>query len=291
MGNCCSSGTVLKYDIEKRKDVNNGQKQEQLVKKSAPTEDLIQPSHDITTKPQELHKNNIIKNSKQEPSEKSESDLILPSIVPVEFTPLESSVMVGMMDFKSFKVDSIPETPKRVLYIIIPYSNPFGRQRQKELLVETVDKLIALGDQMAEDNTCCDSLEIVVSQIVYDGQIGLSFNKHDILFNTEITNTLWSKENLINLGIRDVLLKTKEAEYFAFIDADVSFDNPAMLSKTIDLLEENQMQMVQMFSHAVLTGVEEQVPITSFAYQYHLQLAEGAKYIVISDDEGCNSGI
>ena len=100
------------------------------------------------------------------------------------------------------------------------------------------------------------------------------------------------KESCHRWELGDVLAKTKEAEYFAFVDADISFDNANMLTKTIDLLEANQRQMVQMFSHAVLNGPkgEPEYLVKSFGYQYSLKNSEGYKAVINTDPEYWHPG-
>jgi hypothetical protein len=216
----------------------------------------------------------------------SAANVILPPIVPIIFTPMDKSVIGRMSDMKAFNFETIAEVPRRILYLIIPFYNPLGAKRRKEILTDTMHKLTALAKIMAEDDTCLDTLEIVVSQLVYTGQVALSFNSNDLTFRTENTNVLWSKENLINLAVRDILSKNKEAEFFAFADPDIKFDNPIMFSKTVDLLEANQMQMVQMFSHAVFTGTQEVVK--SFAYEFQLKSGDKSKSFTSSNNAGNN---
>lgn len=54
---------------------------------------------------------------------------------------------------------------------------------------------------------------------------------------------LWHKERMINIGIRNL---PSDAEYIAWLDADVLFCNPSIVQDTIDAL--NNHDIVQMFS-------------------------------------------
>jgi hypothetical protein len=56
-------------------------------------------------------------------------------------------------------------------------------------------------------------------------------------------SVLFYKENLLNIGFRHL---PEDAEYVAWIDADVAFTNPNWVSDTIDALKENDI--VQPFS-------------------------------------------
>lgn len=60
---------------------------------------------------------------------------------------------------------------------------------------------------------------------------------------------LWLKENLINLGIRHLLQLYPDAEYIAWIDADVQFTRPDWATETIHQLQISKV--VQMWSVAL----------------------------------------
>ena len=80
---------------------------------------------------------------------------------------------------------------------------------------------------------------------------------------------IWTKESSINLGLQHTLQIYPEAEYFAWIDADVFFMNPNWVKETIEQLQ--HFMFVQMFSHAVDFGpnmefIQKQ---NGFVYSYH----------------------
>ena len=81
---------------------------------------------------------------------------------------------------------------------------------------------------------------------------------------------LWHKENALNLLFAHVLRHNPDAEYFAWVDADVTFARPDWAYETIQQLQ--HFQVVQMFSHALDLGpkYEPVGPIkNSFAWMYY----------------------
>ena len=59
---------------------------------------------------------------------------------------------------------------------------------------------------------------------------------------------IWHKENMINLGVKYLLPKSWKA--FAWIDADIEFENPSWALDTLKILNGSK-DVVQLFSHAV----------------------------------------
>lgn len=63
---------------------------------------------------------------------------------------------------------------------------------------------------------------------------------------------LWHKENMINLGIQHAIKLAPDAEYFAWLDADISFVSPDWIEQTIHKLQHHYF--VQMFETAIDLG-------------------------------------
>lgn len=61
------------------------------------------------------------------------------------------------------------------------------------------------------------------------------------------SHEIWHKENALNLLFAYVLSQAPEAEYFAWVDADVTFARPDWAYETIQQLQ--HYDIVQMFSH------------------------------------------
>ncbi|KAJ3367718.1 hypothetical protein HDU91_001156 [Kappamyces sp. JEL0680] len=157
----------------------------------------------------------------------------------------------------------------RVLYLIVPFANPCSFKRRTELLIQTVARLKDLSKSMNGR----DRIEVVVAQLVYEGQKQLHFNHNDLVWNTHSGNVLWSKENLINLAVRTLVATHRDCRYFGWVDADITFEHSNMFTQTLDILEETPMALVQLFSHAHFEG--DCYTVKSFAYQYSLLQAAG----------------
>ena len=72
-------------------------------------------------------------------------------------------------------------------------------------------------------------------------------NPRHLQVNTD-SAPIWSKENMINMGVRHLLPPTWKA--FAWIDADLEFENPSWAKDTLRVLNGSK-DIVQLFSHAV----------------------------------------
>jgi len=81
---------------------------------------------------------------------------------------------------------------------------------------------------------------------------------------------LWHKENALNLLFAYILTKEPTAEYFAWVDADVTFARPDWAYETIQQLQ--HYHVVQMFSHCLDLGPKYE-PVgqirRSFAWMYY----------------------
>ena len=81
---------------------------------------------------------------------------------------------------------------------------------------------------------------------------------------------LWHKENALNLLFAHVLRTHPEAEYFAWIDADVTFARPDWAYETLQQLQ--HYAVVQMFSHCLDLGPKYE-PVggirNSFVWMYY----------------------
>jgi hypothetical protein len=92
-------------------------------------------------------------------------------------------------------------------------------------------------------------------------------NKH-LQLRTDIP--IWHKENMINLGVKKLLPKTWKA--FAWIDADLEFENNTWASDTLKILNGTK-DIVQIFSHCVDMDNNEMTMkvMNSAGYQYTKQ--------------------
>lgn len=81
---------------------------------------------------------------------------------------------------------------------------------------------------------------------------------------------LWHKENALNLLFAHVLRHQPDAQYFAWVDADVTFARPDWAYETLQQLQ--HYQVVQMFSHCLDLGPKYE-PVgeirNSFVWMYY----------------------
>lgn len=94
-----------------------------------------------------------------------------------------------------------------------------------------------------------ENVNLYIVELIYDDQkfiITNNKNKNHLQLKTSVP--LWHKENLINLGVKYLLPSNYKA--FAWIDADIEFENPNWALDTLKILNGTK-DIVQLFSHAV----------------------------------------
>lgn len=124
--------------------------------------------------------------------------------------------------------------PLRKLYVIAVISNPVRYESRYRLYREFV--------QRTED----------AGAIVYTVEMAFGDRPHEVTQGDNPRHIqlrsefeLWHKENMINIGLSRLPV---DAEYVAWIDADISFSRPDWVKETIEQLQ--HYDFVQMFSHA-----------------------------------------
>ena len=143
------------------------------------------------------------------------------------------------------------------LHVIAVISNPAQFARRYILAKEFIHR-------MEEDQ----NVIVYVVELAYGIQkyhITDSNNKRHLQLRAN--HILWHKENMINIGVKKLLPKGWKA--FAWIDADVEFENPSWAKDTLRILN-GYKDIVQTFSHAVDMDTDESAMriFTSFGYQY-----------------------
>jgi hypothetical protein len=90
-----------------------------------------------------------------------------------------------------------------------------------------------------------------------------------------LRDELWHKENLLQIGIQSL---PRDAEFIAWIDADIQFAREDWASETIEQLR--HYDIVQMFSHAVDLGPRREAmqTHTGFGYLHVEDRVMGAKW-------------
>ena len=125
------------------------------------------------------------------------------------------------------------------LNVIIVISNPCLYAKRYILLKEFVKRI-----EEEEEH-----VNLFVVELVYVDQkfiITNKNNKNHLQLKTDVP--LWHKENMINLGVKYLL--PKEYKAFAWIDADIEFDNSTWALDTLKILN-GYKDIVQIFSHCV----------------------------------------
>jgi hypothetical protein len=144
------------------------------------------------------------------------------------------------------------------LNVIIVISNPCLYAKRYILLKEFVKRI-----EEEEEN-----VELYIVELIYKDQkfiITDKKNKNHLQLKTE--TPIWHKENMINLGVKYLLPKDYKA--FAWIDADIEFDNNTWALDTLKILN-GCKDIVQLFSHCLdLSSTNTNLNIfNSFGYSY-----------------------
>jgi hypothetical protein len=144
------------------------------------------------------------------------------------------------------------------LHVIAVCSNPVRFHSRYRLAREFIKAMVS---------TPCVHLTFVEAaygdrshEIECDG----SFDKIEV----RIESNAWIKESLINLGFRHITSKYQHAKYFAWIDADVFFNDQGWAQETLHQLQ--TFEVVQPWSDAVDLGPNGNIlqHFKSFGYQH-----------------------
>ena len=145
-----------------------------------------------------------------------------------------------------------------ILHVIIVISNPCQYAKRFILAKQFIKRFIN------EKN-----IKLYIVELAYKNQsfhITSSNNKNHLQISTD-TPPLWHKENMINLGVEKLLPNDWKA--FAWIDADIEFENTSWALDTLKILN-GYKDVVQLFSHALdLDNNGNPMNIfSSFGHQY-----------------------
>jgi len=151
------------------------------------------------------------------------------------------------------------------LYVILPYFNYCQYKSRTRLFLEFIKRIY--NNPM---------IKIVIVEGTPKGKpfdLPDFTDKIALHIKVELSDSVWIKENLINLAIRNLPM---DWNYVSWIDADLTFMNPAWAQDTIQLLK--TYDVVQLFHTAVQLGPEGETLKTDkgFVYQY---LKSGHEYV------------
>lgn len=156
------------------------------------------------------------------------------------------------------------------LNVVIVISNPCLYAKRYILLKEFVKRI-----EEEEDH-----VNLFIVEMIYEDQkfiITDKKNKHHLQLKTE--TPIWHKENMINLAVQKLLPSNYKA--FAWIDADVEFENNSWALDTLKILN-GCKDVVQIFSHCVDMSAENtnMAIFNSFGYSFN----KNKKYTTSGND-------
>jgi len=125
------------------------------------------------------------------------------------------------------------------LNVIIVISNPCLYAKRYILLKEFVKRI----EEEEED------VNLFIVEMIYENQkfiVTDKKNKNHLQVKTDVP--IWHKENMINLAVKYLLPSDYKA--FAWVDADVEFENNSWAMDTLKILN-GCKDVVQLFSHCV----------------------------------------
>jgi hypothetical protein len=126
------------------------------------------------------------------------------------------------------------------LHVVIVVSNPQLYKSRYRLAQEFIKRI-----ETEEENVLLYIVEVIYNDQKY--VLTDAKNKRHLQLHTT-ASPIWLKENMINLGVKRLLPSDWKA--FAWIDADVQFDDPNWAINTLKVLN-GSMDVIQLFSHAV----------------------------------------
>lgn len=144
------------------------------------------------------------------------------------------------------------------LHTILVISNPCMYGKRYKLLKEFVKRI-----EEEEDNVI-----LYIVELAYGDQkfmVTEENNKYHLQLRT--VTPLWHKENMINIGVKKLLPANYKA--FAWIDADIAFENDKWSENTLKILN-GTCDIVQLFSHCLDMDDQEDTMKTfnSAGFQY-----------------------
>jgi hypothetical protein len=109
---------------------------------------------------------------------------------------------------------------------------------------------------------------LYVVELAYNNQkYYITDSKNPRHLRLRCEHVLWHKENMINIGVKRLLPENWKA--FAWIDADIEFENPTWASDTLKILNGHK-DIIQLFSHAIDMDIDESAMriFSSFSFQH-----------------------
>jgi len=180
-----------------------------------------------------------------------------------------NGIEIGNIDYKINDIkhainnnDPIEEK----LNVILVISNPCLYATRYILLREFVKRI-----EEEEEN-----VNLFIVELIYGNQrfiVTDSKNKNHLQLKCD--TPIWHKENMVNIGVKQLLPKNYKA--FAWIDADIEFENTTWALDTLKILNGSK-DVVQLFSHCVDMDKDKNTlnVFNSFGYSFCKQ----KKYVI-----------
>ena len=153
-----------------------------------------------------------------------------------------NGIEIDNIEYKKNIVKSAIENNEPIeekLHVIAVISNPCLFAKRYILMKEFINRI-----KLEESNVILYIVELAYGEQKFI--ITEKNNPRHLQIRTQCP--LWHKENMINLGVKYLLPKNYKA--FAWIDADISFENPTWAMDTLKILNGSH-DIVQLFSHAI----------------------------------------
>lgn len=177
---------------------------------------------------------------------------------------------------------AVPDRIK-TLHVFMAHFNPAGFARPKHLFNDTIKRLSEYQRSLELKRSAVRIMIHPIELIYHTFSTGSLKGPESIvspqdsidhqIYVTDPVNVFWSKENLINLGIKKYLSKDPKMKYIAWIDGDIIFESPTWVEDTIRSLDIMGINggHVQMFSTATLegpVGKEPLMTVKSFGWRH-----------------------
>lgn len=166
---------------------------------------------------------------------------------------------------------------RRPLYVILPVFDPV-RWRRRWLLYDVVARnikaaggvVVTIEASFGERHHALDEGVTQHGTIIHQAAPEKPtefFKTHGvddhIFIKVQTDSELWLKENLINIAISRL---PREAEYIAWVDADVAFSNYKWVGEAVHQLQ--HYAFIQLFSHALDLGPKFEPMDTHLGFAY-----------------------
>eukprot|EP01022_Parablepharisma_sp_SALTPOND_P000897 TRINITY_DN105212_c0_g1_i1.p1 TRINITY_DN105212_c0_g1~~TRINITY_DN105212_c0_g1_i1.p1 ORF type:complete len:419 (+),score=32.97 TRINITY_DN105212_c0_g1_i1:107-1258(+) len=140
------------------------------------------------------------------------------------------------------------------LYVVTVMFSPCGYEVRYKLFTEFKERMLKQG------------VKLIVVECIFPGQkYTVTDPENPLDIQVQAESVFWVKENLINIALKHL---PADCKYVAWIDADISFENPNWVADTIKRLK--KCYIVQMFDKSVWldpNGKPEDT-LRSFIYCY-----------------------